>query len=162
MMGGLGREYDGSYARYTLIPERIAIPFTSDLDWATIGAIPEMTQTAYGSLVHAMHARSGDTILVRGGTSTVGLMAVRLGVRMGMTVIATTRRESARPVLNEAGAAHVVIDDGRIEGKVRALAPGGVDAALELVGIPVLGDTLRCVRPGGMVSFTGSLTDVWS
>ena len=162
MMGGLGREYDGSYARYTLIPERIAIPFTSDLDWATIGAIPEMTQTAYGSLVHAMRARSGDTILVRGGTSTVGLMAVRLGVRMGMTVIATTRRESARPVLNEAGAAHVVIDDGRIEEKVRALAPGGVDAALELVGIPVLGDTLRCVRPGGMVSFTGSLTDVWS
>lgn len=121
-----------------------------------------MTQTAYGSLVHAMRARSGDTILVRGGTSTVGLMAVRLGVRMGMTVIATTRRESAHPVLNEAGAAHVVIDDGRIEEKVRALAPGGVDAALELVGIPVLGDTLRCVRPGGMVSFTGSLTDVWS
>lgn len=120
MMGGLGREYDGSYARYTLIPERIAIPFTSDLDWGTIGAIPEMTQTAYGSLVHAMRARSGDTILVRGGTSTVGLMAARLGVRMGMTVIATTRRESARPVLNEAGAAHVVIDDGRIEEKVRA------------------------------------------
>lgn len=162
MMGGLGREYDGSYARYTLIPERIAIPFASDLDWGTIGAIPEMTQTAYGSLVHAMRARSGDTILVRGGTLTVGLMAVRLGVRMGMMVIATTRRESARPVLHEAGAAHVVIDDGRIEEKVRALAPGGVDAALELVGIPVLGDTLRCVRPGGMVSFTGSLTEVWS
>lgn len=80
-----------------------------------------------------MRARSGDTILVRGGTSAVGLMAVRLGVRMGMTVIATTRRESVRPVLNEAGAAHVVIDDGRIEGKVRALAPGGVDVALELV-----------------------------
>lgn len=79
MMGGLGREYDGSYARYTLIPERIAIPFTSDLDWGTIGAIPEMTQTAYGSLVHAMRARSGDTILVRGGTSSVGLMAIRLG-----------------------------------------------------------------------------------
>ena len=162
MMGGLGREYDGSYARYTLIPERIAIPFTSDLDWGTIGAIPEMTQTAYGSLVHAMRARSGDTILVRGGTSSVGLMAIRLGVRMGMTVIATTRRESARPVLNEAGAAHVVIDDGRIETKVRALAPGGVDGALELVGIPVLGDTLRCVHPGGMVSFTGSLTEVWT
>lgn len=162
MMGGLGREYDGSYARYTLIPERIAIPFTSDLDWGTIGAIPEMTQTAYGSLVHAMRARSGDTILVRGGTSSVGLMAIRLGVRMGMTVIATTRRESARPVLNEAGAAHVVIDDGRIETKVRALAPGGVDGALELVGIPVLGDTLRCVHPGGMVSFTRSLTEVWT
>ena len=63
-----------------------------------------------------------------------------------MTVIATTRRESARPVLNEAGAAHVVIDDGRIEEKVRALAPGGVDAALELVGIPVPGDTLRTER----------------
>ena len=89
-------------------------------------------------------------------------MAVRLGVRMGMTVIATTRRESARSLLNEAGAAHVVIDNGRIEGKVRAIAPGGVDAALELVGIPLLGDTLRCVRPGGMVSFTGALTEVWS
>lgn len=162
MMGGLGREYDGSYARYTLIPEKIAIPFSSDLDWAVIGALPEMTQTAYGSLVHAMRARRGDTVLVRGGTSTVGLMALRLGVRMGMTVIATSRRESARALLHEAGAAHVVIDDGRIEEAVRAIAAGGVDAALELVGIPVLADTLRCVRPGGMVSFTGALTEVWS
>lgn len=70
-------------------------------------------------------------------------MAVRLGVRMGMTVIATTRRESARSLLNEAGAAHVVIDDGRIEGKVRAIAPGGVDAALELVGSRC--SAIRCV-----------------
>lgn len=162
MMGGLGREYDGSYARYALIPEKIAIPFASDLDWAIIGAIPEMTQTAYGSIVFAMHAKRGDMILVRGATSSVGLMAVRLGARMGMTVVATSRRESARPLLHEAGATHVVVDDGCIEPRVREFAPDGVDAALELVGIPVLGDTLRCVRPGGMVSFTGSLTQVWS
>lgn len=162
MMGGLGREYDGSYAEYALVPEGIVIPFDSDLDWAVLGALPEMTQTAYGSIVSAMRAKSGDTILVRGATSSVGLMAVRLGARMGMAVVATSRRESARSLLHEAGAAHVVIDDGRIEQKVRECAPGGVGAALELVGIPVLADTLRCVRPGGMVSFTGSLTGVWS
>ena len=50
MMGGMGRQYDGGYAEYTCVPVRQAVPFRSDLPWSTLGAVPEMLQTAYGSL----------------------------------------------------------------------------------------------------------------
>lgn len=49
MMGGMGRTYDGGYAEYTCVPAAQVIAFDSHLDWATIGAVPEMLQTAYGS-----------------------------------------------------------------------------------------------------------------
>src|SRR6266567_3968985 len=47
MMGGTGRTYDGGYAEYTCVPVTQVIPFRSDLDPATLGAVPEMLQTAY-------------------------------------------------------------------------------------------------------------------
>lgn len=50
MMGGMGRTFDGGYAECTCVPGNQVIPFASVLDWATLGAIPEMLQTAYGSL----------------------------------------------------------------------------------------------------------------
>lgn len=50
MMEGLGRSIDGSYAEYMVVHEDNLIPFESDLDWEILGAIPEMFQTAYGSL----------------------------------------------------------------------------------------------------------------
>src|SRR2546427_12213839 len=50
MMGGMGRTFDGGYAEYTCVPASQVIPFASDLEWSTLGAVPEMLQTAYGSL----------------------------------------------------------------------------------------------------------------
>src|ERR1700709_2345685 len=44
MMGGMGRTFDGGYAEYTSVPATQVIPFASELDWATLGAVPEMGQ----------------------------------------------------------------------------------------------------------------------
>jgi len=55
-----------------------------------------------------------------------------------------------------------VLDDGRIAGRVRGLVPGGVDGVLELVGAPTLRDSLRATAPGGVVCFTGMLSDSWT
>jgi predicted dinucleotide-binding enzyme len=55
MMGGMGRVFDGGYAEYTCVPASQVIAFHSELDWATLGAVPEMLQTSYGSLT-AKHA----------------------------------------------------------------------------------------------------------
>src|SRR3954471_1122371 len=71
MMGGMGREFDGGYAEFVVVPTGSVIPFTSDLDWATIGAVPEMLQTAWGSVHIGVNAQPGDTILIRGGTASV-------------------------------------------------------------------------------------------
>jgi NADPH:quinone reductase-like Zn-dependent oxidoreductase len=57
MMGGMGRTYNGGYAEYTCVPAAQVIPFVSALDWVTLGAIPEMLQTAHGSLTIGLDAR---------------------------------------------------------------------------------------------------------
>jgi len=162
MMGGMGRSFDGGYAEYVSVPAAQVIPFTSSLPWSTLGAIPEMLQTAYGSLAVGLEAVDGQTLLIRGGTSSVGLAVAVLGKLRGMTVISTTRSESNFALLERVGVDHPLIDTGDIAGDVRRLLGGGVDGAVELVGVNVMRDTLRATRQGGTVCFTGMLSDEWT
>jgi len=161
VMGNMGRTYDGGYAEYTCVPASQVIPFKSTLPWSTLGAVPEMLQTAYGSLVSALDAQPGQSILVRGGTSSVGLATAILARQRGLVVFSTTRNAAKRDVLTAAGVDHVIVDDGDVASQVRKILPGGVDLALELVGTPALPDTLRAVRPRGVVCFTGMLSNEW-
>ncbi|MBT1621354.1 zinc-binding alcohol dehydrogenase family protein [Curtobacterium flaccumfaciens pv. oortii] len=162
LMGGMGRDHDGGYAEYTLVPASSVVPFTSTLDWATIGAVPEMLQTAHGSLTVGVDAQPGDTLLVRGGTSSVGLACIVLAKQQNMTVIATSRNPDRTERLHRAGADHVVIDTGSIADAVRRIVPAGVDGAVELIGTDTLPDTLQATAVHGTVSFTGMLSDVWT
>ena len=162
MMGGMGRTFDGGYAEYTCVPAGQVIPFTSDLDWATLGAVPEMLQTAYGSLTVGLDARPGQTLLIRGGTSSVGMAAAVLAKERGLTVIATTRRFERAGALEAIGVDHPIVDRGEIAEAVREIRPGGVDVAIELVGTPTLPDTLRATKVHGVVCFTGMLSNEWT
>ncbi len=162
MMGGMGRVFDGGYAEYTCVPAAQVIPFKSELDWATLGAVPEMLQTANGSLTVGLDARPGQSLLIRGGTSSVGMATAVLAKQRGMTVLATTRDGAKAHALKEVGADHVLIDDGEVAAQVRRILPAGVDTALELVGTPTLPDTLRATRVHGVVCFTGMLSNEWT
>ena len=162
MMGGMGRTFDGGYAEATCVPAAQVVPFASDLDWATLGAVPEMLQTAHGSLTVGLDAQPGQALLVRGGTSSVGMATSVLAKRLGMTVLATTRDPAKAPALTGVGVDHVIVDDGAIAPRVRELHPDGVDAVLELVGTPTLPDSLACVRVHGVLCFAGSLSDQWA
>ncbi len=161
MMGGMGRTFDGGYAEYTCVPAAQVVAFRSDLDWSTLGAIPEMLQTAHGSLTVGLDARPGQSLLIRGGTSSVGMATAVLAKQRGMIVLATTRNPDKAAALTAIGADHVLIDDGDLVVRVRAIVPGGVDTALELVGTPTLPDTLRATRTHGVVCFTGMLSGAW-
>jgi len=161
MMGGMGRAFDGGYAEYTLVPAEQVVPFRSDLEPAALGAIPETLQTAYGSLTVGLDAQRGQSVLIRGGTSSVGLTAAVLAKHWGLTVLATTRSPAKAGALRAAGADHVLYDDGAVADQVRAILPDGVDGAIELVGTPTLPDTLRAVRVRGTVCFSGLLSDEW-
>ena len=162
MMGGMGRTFDGGYAEYTCVPATQVIAFTSALDWATIGAVPEMLQTSYGSLTVGLDAHAGQSILIRGGTSSVGMATAVLAKQRGMTVLSTTRSLAKAAAMRDIGVDHVIIDDGSVAAQVRSILPAGVDAALELVGTPTLPDTLRSVRVHGVVCFTGMLSNQWT
>ena len=162
MMGGMGRTFDGGYAEFTCVPVGQVVPFASDLDWVTLGGIPEMLQTSYGSLTVGLDAQPGQSILIRGGTSSVGMATAVLARRLGMTVFSTTRNPDRADVLRDVGVQHPLVDDGDVAAQVRGVVPDGVDTALELVGTPTLPDTLRATRVHGVVCFTGMLSNQWT
>lgn len=162
MMGGMGRSYDGSYAQYVTVPAGQVIPFETTLPWDVVGALPEMFQTAYGSLTTGLDLKPGQTLLIRGGTSAVGLSTATIAKDLGAIVLSTTRSEARAGELRAAGVDHPLIDNGTLADQVHALMPDGVDAALELVGCSVLADTLRTVSRHGTVCFTGALAGQWT
>ena len=161
-MGEMGRAYDCSYAEYTVVPKQITYPFESRLPWEVLGAIPEMFQTVHGSLVMALGIKPKETLLIRGGTSSIGLLAAQLARNHGLTVIATTRKPDKEQQLIANGASQVIIDDGVIATTLRELYPEGIDKALELVGTQTLKDSLNCLKPGGTACMTGMLSENWS
>ncbi len=162
IMGEMGREFDGGYAEYVLVPLRIVFPFNSELPWRILGAIPEMFQTVAGSLYEALDIKSGETLLIRGGTSSIGMLACQLAKINGLTVIATTRNSSKEVALRDNGADFVVIDDGNIKTKVLEIFPEGVDNVLELIGTRTLKDSLQCIANKGIVCMTGILGNEWT
>lgn len=161
MMGGMGREFDGSYAQFTSVPVTNVFPLQTDLPWDELGALPEMLQTVHGSLHTGLGADEGETLLIRGGTSSIGLTTLAMAKANGLRVISTSRSESKFELLRRAGADEVVVDSGELAATIRESHPAGVDHVLELIGATTLLDSLQCVRPGGVVCMTGILGGQW-
>jgi NADPH:quinone reductase-like Zn-dependent oxidoreductase len=159
-MGGMGRDFDGGYEDYALLPVAQVIPVRTTLGWPELGAIPETFGTAWGSL-EPLQLQPEQTLLIRGGTSSVGMAATTLATDRGVTVIATTRQQSKRAALVANGAAHAILDDGNVASRVRELVPAGADALLELVGPVTIDDSFAALKTGAHVCVTGFLAAGW-
>jgi NADPH:quinone reductase-like Zn-dependent oxidoreductase len=161
-MGGMGRTFDGGYAEYTIVPAAQARRVEASLPWEVLGALPEMLQTAWGSLYTALRLKPGESLLIRGGTTSIGLTAAAIASKRGVKVYSTSRNPAREALLRASGASDIFVDAGTIAESVGERTHGGVDKVLELIGTATLADSLRCVRQGGTVCMTGMVGNEWS
>ncbi len=157
IVGGMARTRNGSYAELVTVPASNVVAVETSLTWPELAAIPEVYATAWVALYGNLGLERGESVLVRGATSSVGQAAVNIALDGGARVIATTRNPAHQPLLRELGADEVLIDDGEIAPQLRRTHPAGVDCVLDLVGNSVLRDSLQAVRPKGRVCLIGFL-----
>ena len=157
IMGEMGRQFDGSYAEYVLLPNEQIYPVTTNLDWATLATLPETYYTAYGSLLN-LRIQSGNKVLVRGGTSGVGTAFVNLVKAKDpqIHIAGTTRSYDKKQLLIQSGYDEVILDQ---DGKLQTTEE--FDRVLELIGPATIQDTFQHVYEGGIVCSTGQLGNQW-
>lgn len=158
LMGGLGREFDGSYAEYTLVPENQVYPLQlPEENWEILAAYPELYYTAYGSLFKSLKLQNDETLLIRGGTGSVALAAMQLAKSINVKTVATTRDEQKIEFLKENGSDYVIIENDNFENQLKSYFPQGIDKVLELIGASTLKSSLKSLKQGGTVCMTGCL-----
>ncbi|MFG3441642.1 NADP-dependent oxidoreductase [Nonomuraea sp. NPDC047897] len=144
----LGFSLLNSYAEYVVVPATDVTPKPAGVPWEVAGALTAAVQTAELAL-DGLAVGEGDTLLVHGAAGAVGTAAVQIARSRGAVVIGTAREENHEH-LRELGAVPVVYGDGLAD-RVRALAPDGVDAALDGAGGAALDVSLELVKDRGRI-----------
>lgn len=155
LMGGLGRTIDGSYAEYTRARASNVALIESDLSWSDLAAIPETYATAWTCLYRNLEVSKGQTLLIRGATSSFGQAATQMAANSGVHVIATTRDEKRFPMLLNLGAQRVEREGPGLS--TRLAEARRLDAVLDLVGNSTILESLALLRRGGRACLAGFL-----
>ena len=155
LMGGLGRTINGSYAEYTRAPVSNVAPIEADLSWAELAALPETFATAWTCLFRNLKIQRGQTLVIRGATSSFGQAAVKLAINAGLQVIATTRNQERFAMLEKLGVHRVEREGPDLSERITEANP--LDAVLDLVGNSTILDSLRMLRRGGHACLAGWL-----
>lgn len=141
----------GGYAQYCVAPAATCLPVPPTLSLEEAGALPETLFTVWSNLFERAYASEGDTVLVHGGTSGIGTMAILLGKLFGLRVIVTCGSAEKCRRAEEIGAAHA-IDYNAVDfvAEVKQLTEGrGVEIVLDMVGGDYLARNLQCLSDDG-------------
>ncbi len=141
----------GGYAQFCLAPVATCLPVPPALSMVEAAAMPETLFTVWTNLFERAYATEGDTVLVHGGTSGIGTMAIALGSLFGLNVIVTCGNEDKCEAARRLGAAHA-IDYSRqdfVEEVLKITDGHGVAAVLDMVGGDYVPRNIACLADEG-------------
>src|SRR6267142_182868 len=117
-VSGIGRTINGSYAEFTRAPVSNVAAIESDLSWADLAAIPETYATAWTCLFRNLEIARGQTLVIRGATSSFGQAAVKMAVNAGARVIATTRNRERFGLLEGFGVGRAEVEEPELSKRI--------------------------------------------
>jgi putative PIG3 family NAD(P)H quinone oxidoreductase len=149
----------GGYAEYCVAAASHALPIPAGMDFATAAALPETWFTVWANLVDLGQLKRGERLLVHGGSSGIGLVAIQLAKYLGVESLVTVGNDEKAKFCREAGAAHAInYRTSDFAEQVRALTAGaGVDVILDMVGAPYFQRNLASLRRDGRLVYVAFL-----
>jgi len=141
----------GGYAQYCVADAGHCLPVPAGLPLAEAAALPETLYTVWHNVFERGWARDGETILVHGGTSGIGTMAIALGRLFGLTVIVTCGSDSKCSTALELGAAHAINynKSDYVEEVMRITGGKGLELVLDMVSGDYVPRNLKCLAEDG-------------
>lgn len=153
----------GGYAEYAVVDGRHALPVPDGLDFIQAAALPETAFTVFANVFEAGRLKAGETLLIHGATSGIGVMAIQMAKATGARVIATSRG-AAKAAAARALGADVSLDATEHDLAAAIHAEGGADVVLDMVGAAYAELNLNALKPGGrwvvIATLTGAKAEV--
>lgn len=146
----------GGYAEYAVVDARHALPVPAGLSLTEAAGLPETIFTVWANVFEHGALAAGETLLVHGATSGIGVTAIQMGKAAGARVIATARGAAKAARALELGA-DIAIDAAAEDFGPRVKAEGGADVVLDMVGGDYFGRELDALKTGGRIVFIASL-----
>ena len=155
----LGETVQGSYAEMVKVPERCLVRVPADVpeELATISAC--VTGMVYHALSVSGQILPGENVLVTGAGGGVGAHAVQIAKALGANVFAYTSSKWKAEKLQELGVDHVLLSE-EFDREAKGLPGGGIDLALDTVGLPTFSRSLRSLKFGGRLVVIGNVQPV--
>ncbi|MDP9101118.1 MAG: NAD(P)H-quinone oxidoreductase [Actinomycetota bacterium] len=144
----------GGYAEKVAVPAGQVLPVPAGVSLRDAAALPEVTCTVWSNVWQTAGLQPGEILLVHGGTSGIGTMAIQLAARFGARVFTTVGSEQKAEVARSLGAERAI--RYRDEDFVEVLsAVGGADVILDNMGAAYLGRNVEALTTGGRLVVIG-------
>ncbi len=156
----LGNRVDGGYCELIAVPAVNVIPIPDSLEFNQAASVPLVFTTAWHMLVGRADIKPGQTVLVLGANSGVGIAAIQVAKLFGATVITTAGSEQKMEKARALGADYVVDHyQQKISSEVRKITnKEGVDIVVEHVGAATWEESVKCLKPAGTLVTCGATT----
>jgi len=146
----------GGYAQFAVCDARHALPIPTGLSLAQAASLPETVFTVYANLFEGGGLKAGETTMIHGATSGIGVTAIQMAKAAGARVIATARG-AAKAAQARALGADIAVDASAEDFEAVAKADGGVDVILDMVAGPYFPKNLESLRTGGRLAHIATL-----